>query len=154
MKLEHDILQPYQCISCSKRYANYSTLKVHRRSFCRQLQNEMVNTSSTYTLSSFMYDCTLENWTPIFGDMLTCCKSDDEDVTILYVGEVVGRVSRHLSAIFSKFLTSGTIHARIAGAVIDCGYGLQVPVDYIFNGEQFHLYQLIAKVEEDMVDCK
>ena len=144
IKKSHRILQPYQCIACLKRYSSYNTLWRHRRSYCKGDRNVGIG---MYTLPSFIRVCQLENWTPIFGDMLTCVHTDEVEVAVLYVGTVVGHVPTNLLSIFSKFLANGTITVRIAGALIDRGYGLEIPVDFIFNGHKFQLHKLIDNVE-------
>ena len=141
MREAHGILQPYQCIACSKRYASYKTLWKHRRSFCRGSIH--TKETGTYTHSAFIGGCQLKNWTPIFGDMLPCVSHENYDVAVFNAGEIVGYVPQRLSNIFTKFLHSGTINVRIAGAVIDRGYGLEIPVDYIFHGDRHRLCKII-----------
>ena len=68
---------------------------------------------------------------------------DTVDQFVVVKIKIAGYVPRRLSNIFTKFLTSGTINSRIAGAVIDRGYGLEIPVDYIFHGEKACLYKTI-----------
>ena len=139
MKKDHGILQPLQCISCSKRYSNYQTLGVHRREFCKGGRNAE---TGTYTLSSFFR--VIENLMPSFGDILMCTGG-----TVIYNDCEVGEVPKNLSNIFIKFLQNGTIHARIAGTLFDRGYGLEIPVDYIFNGDTERLYKLIDDLKQD-----
>ena len=149
MKVEHGILQPYQCIACLKRFSSGKTLCHHRRLHCRR-KNEM----GTYSFPSFIrgYHAYQKTWAPIFGDMLTCIpendnKYDNTAVAVMYADKLAGHLPRSLSSTFSKFLSDGTITARISGIVVDQGYGLEIPVTYIFNGNRQSLYKLIASVE-------
>ena len=144
MREAHGILQPYQCIACLKRYATYKTLWKHRRSFCRRSIDK--KETGTYTHSSFIGGCNLKNWTPIFGDMLPCVCIENDDVAVFNAGEIVGYVPQRLSNLFTELLYSGTINVRIAGAVIDRGYGLEMPVDYMFHGDKHRLYKIIERL--------
>ena len=144
MREIHGILQPYQCIACSKRFANNQTLGRHRRSVCRR--NRQTKETGTYTHSAFIVGCQIKNWTPVFGNMLPCVCIENDDVAVFNAGEIAGYVPRRLSNIFTKFLHSGTINARIAGAVIDRGYGLEIPVDYIFHGDKQCLHKIIERL--------
>ena len=144
MKTSHDIIQPYQCISCLKRYSSYKTLQQHRRSFCRRFKR-VKETAPSYTHPSFITECRFEKRIPTFGDMLSCVSIKDGKLALVHANEVVGYVPLHLVDKFSKFLRNGNIKARIAGAVICvcCKNGLEIPVDYIFYGEKDSLYKLI-----------
>ena len=144
MREAHGILQPYQCNACSKRFATYRTLWRHRRSVCRR--NEQRKETGTYTHSAFIGGCQLKNWTPIFGNILPCVCIENDEVAVFNTGEIVAYVPPRLSNIFRKFLHSGTINVRIAGAVIDQGYGLEIPVDYIFHGNRQRLLKIIARL--------
>ena len=144
MREEHGILQPYQCMACSKRFATYYTLWRHRRSVCRR--NGQTKETGSYTHSAFISGCQLKNWTPIFGNMLPCVCIENDYVAVFNAGKIAGYVPQRLSNIFTKFLHSGTINARIAGAVIDRGYGLEIPVDYIFHGEKERLHKIIERL--------
>ena len=143
MKKDHGILQPLQCISCSKRYSNYQTLGVHRREFCKGKYNIQ---TGTYTLSSFIR--VIGHWTPTVGEKLACICVDDGDVVVLYDGRLVGDVPKNLSRVISTFLQNGTIHARIAGTLFDRGYGLELPVDFIFNGTHREIHELLENIEK------
>ena len=148
MKTEHGILQPYQCIACLKRFSSGETLYNHRRLYCRRKNVVKSSKLGTYSLSSFIYECQLTNWTPIFGDMLTCLCIDNDNLAVMYAGRLVGHVPRDLSSTFSKFLSNGTITARISGTVVDLGNGPEVPVDYMFKSNRQSLYKLIDSVEQ------
>ena len=153
MKQEHGILQPYQCFACLKRYASGGSLYRHRRKYCKRKHcSQQVNTTTTYTLPSYIYDCHLDNWSPIYGEMLSCIQMDGKDfVAVMFISQVVGRVPQSLTHAFLQFLENGSIHVRIAGTVIDCGYGLQIPADYIFEGDNLHLSKLVEEVERNQV---
>ena len=138
MKKDHRILQPLQCISCSKRYSSCQSLWQHRRGFCKGGRN--VETG-TYTLSSFFR--VIENLMPSFGDILMCMGG-----TVIYDDCEVGEVPKNISNIFMKFLENGTIHARIAGTLFDRGYGLEIPVDFIFNGNRRGIDELLENIEK------
>ena len=96
--------------------------------WCRNGQRKE---TGAYTHPAFIGECQLKSWTPIFGNKLQCVCMENDDEAVFNAGEIVGYVSQRLSNIFTKFLHSGTINARITGAIIDRGYGLEVPVDYM-----------------------
>ena len=162
MKDEHGILQPYQCFACLKRYATGGTLYKHRQKYCKRKhysQERVVNTFATYTLPSFIYDCNI-HWTPMYGDILVCQKAADGGVIvisckkeegIMYINLVVGRVPQSLTRAFLQFLENGTIHVRLAGAIINLESGLQIPADYIFTGDNQCLNKLIEEIERNKV---
>ena len=50
MREVNGILQPHQCIACSKRFANNQTLGRHRRSVCRR--NRQTKETGTYNESA------------------------------------------------------------------------------------------------------
>ena len=148
MKTVHGILQPYQCFACLKRYASYKTLWMHRQRFCRgNVSRKPETKTGTYSISSYIDNCRLDNWTSVYGDRLECLHNGDA-VAIIYCGERVGYAPQYLSSAFSQFLWNGTIFARIAGAAVDYGNVFRVPVDYICHGENQSLVDLIAEVEE------
>ena len=152
MKQEHGILQPYQCFACLKRYTSCGSLYQHKRKYCKRKHcSQQVNTT-TYTLPSYIYDCHLDNWSPIYGELLSCMRIDGEDfVAVMFINQVVGRVPQSLTHAFLQFLENGSIHVRIAGTVIGCGYGMQIPADYIFEGDNLHLSRLVEEVERNQV---
>ena len=78
--------------------------------------------------------------------MLPCVCTENNDVAVFNAAEIVAYVPQRLSNIFRKFLHSGTINVRIAGAVIDRGYGLEIPVDYIFHGDKQRLLKIIERL--------
>ena len=84
-----------------------------------------------YTLAAFLVNVHVENWIPTYGDMLTCSIAKG-DVRVLYGRNVVGEIPQPLMTMFADFLQCGTIHARVAGALINQGFGEKVPVDYTF----------------------
>ena len=104
--------------------------------------------TAAYTLPSFIYDCHLDNWSPTYGDMLSCIWRDgDNFVAVMFIDQIVGRVPQSLTNAFLQFLKNGSIHVRIAGTVIECVYGIQIPVDYIFNGDKQCLSRLIDELD-------
>ena len=152
MKAVHGILQPYQCFVCLKRYASTQTLWRHRHHVCRGGAEGKVETG-TYSISSYINNCQLENWTAIYGDRLQCLRSSNGDaVAVVYCGETVGYVPQYLSSIFSRFLWNGTITAKIAGAVVEYEKVCRVPVDYICHGDRQSLTELITDVENQVPD--
>ena len=69
------------------------------------------------------------------------CEPRDENryfppsVVAVFNNMICGQVPRELTDVFIRFLKSqGTIHAEVKGDVVDRGYGLEVPVDYVFGG--------------------
>ena len=102
--------------------------------------------TNEYTLSAFMVNVQMENWIPTYGDVLTCCIVDDE-VQVLYSRDVVGKIPRPLMATFGNFLQCGTIHAKVAGALINQGYGDKIPVDYIFASSIENIKLMISEIE-------
>ena len=145
LKERHDILQPYQCISCLKRFASYTTLCIHRKSYCKMTQIKVDNVNQ-YTLPGFLANVRTENWIPTYGDVLTCC-TVDEEVQIFYAGNLVGEIPQPLRTTFADFLRFGTIHVKVAGAVINRGYGEKVPVDYMFISSKHNVHNVILELE-------
>ena len=146
LKESHGVLQPYQCMSCSKRFANHSSLCQHRKSYCKKLRMGTENVNE-YTLPAFLINVRTENWIPTYGDALTCCIIGDDDVQVLYAGNVVGGIPHPLRTTFSNFMTCGTIHAKVAGAVINRGFGEKVPVDYLFISNKTNVKNVISELE-------
>ena len=84
--------------------------------------------------------------------MLSCIRTDRENVVaVMYTDQVVGRVPQSLSRAFLQFLQNGTIHARIAGAIINLGSGFQIPADYIFTGDKQCLSRLLDELNQNQV---
>ena len=113
---------------------------------------------SSYTFPSYLrgYHVYKKNWTPVIGDESLVCvtepnnKFDGTAVALLHNERMADHVPRNFSGAFTKFLTSGgTITAKVADSVIDRGFGLEVPVDYIFSGMKQSLCDLI----EDIGEC-
>ena len=149
MKEKHGILQPYQCFACLKRYTSGGTLYKHRQKYCKRKHCSQKVDTGTYTLPAFIYDCYLDNWSPTYGDMLSCIRTDrDNVVAVMYIDQVIGRVPQSLTRAFLQFLENGTIHVRIAGAIINLGSGFQIPADYIFTDKQC-LNKLIDEVDRN-----
>uniref|UniRef100_A0A1X7SF53 HIRAN domain-containing protein n=1 Tax=Amphimedon queenslandica TaxID=400682 RepID=A0A1X7SF53_AMPQE len=86
-------------------------------------------------------------WTPFLGETLKLERENDNPydqyaVTINKDGEVVGRVPKELSRIFSNFMLSGgDIECKITGKR-KLGKGLEVPCVYICNGLKKELGKL------------
>ena len=146
LKERHDILQPYQCISCSKRYANYNSLWTHRKLYCKRMERCAENVKE-YTLPAFLVNVRTDIWIPTYGDTLTCCTVGDDNVQVSYNGNMVGEIPYPLRATFADFLIYGTIHAKVAGAVINRGYGEKVPVDYLFISSKHIVNNVISELE-------
>ena len=146
MKQVHGVLQPYQCFACLKRYASSHMLYQHRRSACKRREDLQQEDSGTYTLPSFVFHCQLDKWSPTYGDMLSCMSVEGGDVAVMNTDKIVGLIPQSLTNAFQEFLHHGTIHARIAGAAVNGLSGLQIPVDYMFNGNKQCLYNLIDDV--------
>ena len=147
LKESHGVLQPYQCISCSKRFANHRSLWQHHKSYCKKLRTRTENVNE-YTLPAFLINVRTENWIPTYGDALTCCIiGDDDDVQVLHAGNVVGGIPHPLRTTFSNFMACGTIHAKVAGAVINRGFGEKVPVDYLFISNKTNVNNVISELE-------
>ena len=133
-----------------------SLLYKHPEKYCRRRYCSEQGDATTYTLVSSILDFSLLNWSPVYGDMLSCIRMDDF-VAVMFINQVVGRIPEHLAKTFLWFLEKGTIHVRIAGALTGCGYGMKIPVDYIFKGDNLHLSRLVddlkgnqVKVEESL----
>jgi len=145
LKEMHGILQPYQCISCSKRFSSYPSLWRHRKDYCKMLRRESKKVVE-YTLSAFLVNVQMENWIPTYGEMLTCCIIAGK-VAVVYDGQIVGEIPQPLTSAFGNFLQDGTIHVKIAGALIQSYYGKKLPVDYLFVSRTSVVNKLISAVE-------
>ena len=125
-----------------------SSLYKHPEKYCSRRHCSQQGDTATYTLASSILDFSLLNWTPIYGGILSCIRMDSKDfVAAMFINQVVGRIPGRLTKPFLQFLENGTIHVRIVGALSDCGYGLQLLVDYIFKGGNLHLSRLVEEVE-------
>ena len=76
-------------------------------------------------------------------------RKEKKEEGIMYINLVVGRVPQSLSRPFLQFLQNGTIHVRLAGAIINLESGLQIPADYIFTGDNQCLSRLIEEVDRN-----
>ena len=90
-------------------------------------------------------------WTPVLGETLSCIPEEDNKydktaVAVMYNNRVSGHVPQTLSGIFTKFLLKGTICAKVTGPTIDSGYGLEVPVNYMFYGDKDSIDELVADI--------
>ena len=90
-------------------------------------------------------------WTPVLGETLSCIPEDDNKydktaVDVMYNNRVSGYVPKTLSGIFTKFLLKGAICAKVTGPILDRGYGLEVPVNYIFYGDKDSVDELVADI--------
>ena len=64
---------------------------------------------------------------------------------------ICGQVPRELTDVFIRFLKSeGTIHAEVKGDVVDRGYGLEVPVVYVFGGLSLDIGRLSEALYNDV----
>ena len=145
LKEMHGILQPYQCISCSKRFSSYTSLWRHRKHYCKMIRRESEKVVE-YTLPAFLVNVQMENWIPTYGEMLTCCIIDGE-VAVVYDGQIVGEIPQPLTSAFGNFLQDGTIHVKIVGALIKSYYGKKLPVDYLFVSSTMIVNNLISTLE-------
>ena len=151
LKKIHNILQPYQCIACDKRFSCYNCLWRHRKTYCKMISRDQDN-AEEYTLPAFLVIVRLDlgsaQWIPTYGEVLQCCIVDDE-IKVLNKGFLVGDIPEPLKCIFTNFLKGGTIHAKVAGAVVKNFYGEKIPVDYIFMSSKNTVNNLIAELENN-----
>ena len=87
----------------------------------------------------------------MLGETLPCISEDDNKydktaVAVMYNNRVSGRVPKTLSCIFTKFLLKVAICAKVTGPILDWGYGLEVPVNYIFQCDKDSLNELVADI--------
>ena len=79
-------------------------------------------------------------WRPVVDTILTCQreeenKYDPSAVSVIFENRVAGHVPKEISHILTEFLHGGgSIDAKITGKIVNRGYGLEVPVDYLFIG--------------------
>ena len=146
LRKSHDILQLYQCISCSKRFASGSSLKRHLELYCKRIQRGEENVKE-YSLPAFLVNVRTGIWIPTYGDMLTCSIVGDDNVRVSYNGNMGGDIPYPLRATFADFLIYGTIHAKVAGALINRGHGEKVPVDYLFISMKHIVNNVISELE-------
>lgn len=141
----HKVIQPYQCVSCLKRYASCNTLWTHRNSFCRK-QGSIKGTDS-YTHPSFITNCCFRKCELALDDVLSCKIINDNKIAMMKTEVLVGYVTSYLFECFSRFLKTGRIFGRISGAESFINGTLQVPVDYIFYGDKDSLYDLMVNMK-------
>ena len=74
-------------------------------------------------------------------DAILTCQREEENkydpsaVAVMFENRVAGHVPSEVSHIFTEFLHGGgSIDAKITGKIVNRGYGLEVPVDYLFIG--------------------
>ena len=118
--------------------------------------NERHNTKSSepMILSSFIrgYHIYKKHWPPLVGDILSCLSESDNKydqaaaVAVMSHNQIAGHVPTVLSGIFTKFLLTGSISAKVTGSLLDRGYGLEVPTDYIFYGNKECIDELVADI--------
>ena len=141
----HENQRLHQCDTCSRGFTRKWSKDRHTER-CHQSNNAKNDEITTYTFPSYTrgYHVYKKHWTPTVGDHDSLvCKAEPNSkydktavVVVLPNNQVTGHVPRNLSSIFTRFLASqgSKIHAEVVGEVIDRGYGLEVPVDYIFDG--------------------
>ena len=87
-------------------------------------------------------------WSPTHAELLLCCIIHDE-IKVWNNGIVVGEIPEPLKSIFTNFLQDGTIHAKVAGALVKNCYGEKLPVDYIFKSSKSIVTNLISELENN-----
>ena len=104
-------------------------------------------------------------WNPLIGDDSLRCKREDDNINDDYAvavkhsnhtgPRVVGNVPFLYSSTFKKFLflPNHTIKVLVTGKRINhgAGYGLEIPVEYVFNGNEKALQW--AKKNLDKIDA-
>ena len=73
---------------------------------------------------------------------------DNLHVVVLYDGRLVWTVPTNLTSVISTFLENGTITDRIAGTLLDCGYRLELYVDFIFGNHCGNHYGNHCEIDE------
>ena len=154
----HENQRLYQCDVCPKRFNRQSTKNRHAVT-CKRNPNKI----STYTLPSFLrgYHIYKKHWTPVIdGDdhTLICIKETnnryDETAVAVVISnkdnQVAGYVPKSLSSVFTKFLSTprGIITVKVVDSVIDRGFGLEIPVDYIFHSNHCDILELLENIEK------
>ena len=86
----------------------------------------------------------MDIWTPKVGDENICLKLENDNehdkfaVAVLFEERVVGHVPKNLSKLFYQFLKipNATMGCKVTGKRVNrgAGYGLEIPVQYRFNG--------------------
>ena len=101
-------------------------------------------------LAVTMYHAYMDIWKPLIGDDSLRCKREDDkihdenSVAVIHSNHigprVVGQVSFLYSPTFKKFLSlpNHTIRVLFTGKRINrgAGYNLEIPVKYVFNGNE------------------
>ena len=143
----HNKEKSYECQKC---------LKPFSRQWNRNQHATHCNSNvGTYIVPSYIRGYHVYNkvWTPNEGMKLDCLREYDNEydataVMIMYNDRIAGYVPRNLSGLFTHFLNNnGMITAEVVGSVIDRGYGLEVPVNYIFNGNEQCIYEMKYEIE-------
>ena len=111
------------------------------------------------------YHAHMDIWKPLIGDDSLRCKREDDNIhnenalAVIhsnYIGpRVVGHVPFLYSSTFKKFLSlqNHTMRVLVTGKRINrvAGYGLEIPVEYVFNGNEKALQW--AKKNLDNIDA-
>ena len=147
MRIEHGILQPYQCFACLKRYACLSSLCNHRRLYCKGAHLYNPVETEIYTISSFIHTCEDGIWEPVSESLLKCLLVENGFVGVVYNEQIVGYVPEKFVNVFKNFLQHGEIYVRCAGAIVHAEFGYLIPVDYIFHGSSENLHRLASELQ-------
>ena len=100
---------------------------------------------NSYACDYYAY---MDIWELLIGDNSLCCKREDNNmhnenaVPVIHSKRTEPRVVGHVpflySSTFKKFLSlpNHTIRVLVTGIKINrgAGYGLEIPVEYVFNG--------------------
>ena len=111
------------------------------------------------------YHAYMDIWKPLIGDDSLHCKREDDNIhdenTVAVIHSnhtgphVVGQVPFLYSSTFKNFLSlpNHTIRVLVTGKRINrgTGYGLEIPVEYVFNGNEKALQW--AKKNLDNIDA-
>ena len=117
---------------------------------------------NSYTRGYHVY---MDIWKPLIGDGNLRCKREDDNihnvnaVAVIHSNHIGPRVVGHVpflySSTFKKFLSlpNHTIRVLVTGKRINlgAGYGLEIPVEYVFNGNEKALQW--AKKNLDNIDA-
>ena len=156
MREVHENQRLHRCNTCSKAYNRRWTKNRHAEK-CKGDASKIEMLTYTFPSTIRGYHIYRKNWTPHLGDILPCMREEDNEYTATAIAimsntnQVVGHVPRNLSSAFTEFLVSPnvtTIDAKVVGSVIDCGYGLEIPVEYIFHGNRSDLSELLKNIEK------
>ena len=100
----------------------------------------------------------MDKWVPLIGeDAIFCCKEEQNihdkfAVAIVCQDTVVGHVPKILSSIFWKFLSlpDTSVQVQVTGKRVNrgSGYGLEIPVKFIFQGTSRAINWIRKRISE------